>query len=299
MGSDVRPFQSDADRAMAKPGLIQTKNLTRNPRYSYLETPVEMQGPTFQQFSSPTNSTIDESPISPQRAYTDSLYGATPVTLNPPGKPRVLRTASPYGLPPPPEVHPAYFAPEVVSAHTMQQSAPATAEPLPVKIREGHETQAHVDQQGSTDDHGAENSPRKLASQSRVPTIYNPDSLAGPNGALDNHRPGQVSHPNAAIDPDWKHGLCAPDALCCLGIFCPCIVYGKTQYRLSKKAQKQDPTDLLGYESCNGSCGLFAVACGFQCKHLFETSRRPTNNTPRDFCYHTEAASKEILSFKR
>ena len=38
------------------------------------------------------------------------------------------------------------------------------------------------------------------------------------------------------------------------------------EYRLSRKAQKQDPTDLLGYESCNGSCGFMAIACGFQCK---------------------------------
>lgn len=272
MASDVRPFQSDADRAKAKPGPIQTNNLTRNPRYSYLETPFEMQGATFQQFSSPTNSTIDESPISPRRAYTDSLDGATPVTLIPPGKPPVIRTASPYGIPPPQEVHPAYFALEAVSAHNRQQSAPATAEPLPVKIREGREAQAHVDQHDCIENHGTGNPPRKLPSQSRVPTIYNPDSLAGPNGALDNHRPGQVSHPNAVIDPEWKHGLCTPDALCCLGFFCPCIVYGKTQYRLSKKAHKQDPTDLLGHESCNGSCGIFAVACGFQCKHSFETS---------------------------
>jgi len=306
MASDVRSLQnaasepkSKADSAKTHPGHIQTNNLTRNPRYSYLETPVEMQGATFQQFSSPTNSTIDESPISPQRAYTDSLYGATPVTLSPPEKPPVMRTPSPYGLPPPPEVHPAYFAPEAVSTHSMHQSAPAAAEPLPVKSCEGHETGARVDQQEFTDGHGTENPPRKLASQIRVPTVYNPDSLAGPNGALDNHRPGQVSHPNAAVDPEWKHGMCTPDALCCLGIFCPCNVYGKTQYRLSKKAKKQDPTDLLGYESCNGSCGVFAVACGFQCKHSFETSQRLTEPIPRDPCYHTEAASEEILSFER
>jgi len=95
------------------------------------------------------------------------------------------------------------------------------------------------------------------------------ECLLGPNGApLDNHRPGQVSHPNAIVNPYWKHGLCEPDTLCCMGIVCPCMVYGKTMYRLSRKAQKQDPTDLLGYESCNGSCGLFAVACGFQCSFL-------------------------------
>ena len=247
------------------PGQIQTRNLSRSPRYSYLDA--EMQQSTSQQFSSPTNSTIDESPISPQRAYTDSLYGATPVTSMPPEKAPVERTASPYGLPPPQAVHPAYFAPvEPVPAQNMQQSVPASTEPLPVKTSEGYETNTQVSGHGYMNGQGVEDPPNKLAHKDRVTTIYNPDSLAGPNGALDNHRPGQVSHPNSAVNPEWKHGLCTPDALCCLGLFCPCIVYGKTQYRLSRKAQKQDPTDLLGYESCNGSCGIFAIACGFQCK---------------------------------
>ena len=258
---------SNAQRVRASPGLIQTNNLTRNPRYSYLETPVEMQASTFQQFSSPTNSTIDESPITPRRAYTDSLYGATPVTAIAPEKSPVERTASPYGFPPTQQVHPAYFAPvEPASAEHMQQSVPASPGPLPVKVREEHETNAQVARQEHTNGQEMEDPPKKLAQKDRVHTVYNPDSLAGPNCALENHRPGQVSHPNAAVDPEWKHGLCTPDALCCLGLFCPCIIYGKTQYRLSKRAQKQDPTDLLGYKSSNGSCGIFALACGFQCK---------------------------------
>ena len=35
-------------------------------------------------------------------------------------------------------------------------------------------------------------------------------------------------------------------------------------YRLSRRAEKKDPTDLLAYEKCNGSCGIWALACGVQ-----------------------------------
>ena len=273
MAQDVRPAPQNPqdvrdNRTRVYPGQIQTSNLPRNQRYSYQETPVEMQRPTFQPFSSPTNSTIDESPASPKRTYTDSLYGATPIAQKSTQKPSVERTASPYGLPPPQEVHPAYYAPvDTATTQHMQQRAPASADPLPVKTREGQQPSPLASDQEKLKNRKPDNTePQMLSKEDRVPTVYNPDSLAGPNGALDNHRPGQVSHPNATVNPEWKHGLCTPDTLCCMSFFCPCTIYGKTQYRLSRKMQKQDPTDLLGYESCNGSCGVFAIACGFQCE---------------------------------
>lgn len=46
------------------------------------------------------------------------------------------------------------------------------------------------------------------------------------------------------------------------------MLYGKTQYRLSMKSKKEGPTNMLGYESCNGSCMAMALLCGCQCKHL-------------------------------
>ena len=52
-----------------------------------------------------------------------------------------------------------------------------------------------------------------------------------------------------------------------LGLVLP--VYGKTQYRLNRKAERKDPTDLLGWEKVNGSCGVMAAACGLQCKPSF------------------------------
>jgi hypothetical protein len=37
-----------------------------------------------------------------------------------------------------------------------------------------------------------------------------------------------------------------------------CILYGRTQHRLSMKSRKEDPTNMLGYETCNGSCRKLA-----------------------------------------
>lgn len=51
-----------------------------------------------------------------------------------------------------------------------------------------------------------------------------------------------------------------------MGLLCPCILYGKTQHRLSLKSRKEDPTNMLGYETCNGSCTAMALLCGCQCK---------------------------------
>ena len=274
MASDVRPSHQTARqaRAIPNPGQLQTSNLTRNPRYSYLETPVEMQGATFHQFSSPANSIIDESPISPRSGHTNPhqgtiVNGRTP-TLNPPG-----RTGSPYGFPAPQQVHPAYFAPysEDLSAQKPHQTQYVGQRGSPeVVAPENHEDLKSPAKESSPQvslDRKEDGQPQLSQSPttSRETQFYAPDSFGGPNGVLENHRPGQVAHPNSAIDPQWKNGLCDPDATCCLSLFCPCIIYGRTQYRLSKKAQKQDPTDLLGYEACNGSCGFMAIACGFQC----------------------------------
>ena len=251
---------------------IQTNNINRNPRYSYMDTPVEMQRGVFQQFSSPTNSTIDESPISPRggipNVIQDTLSFPFQVEKDP-----VSRAGSPYNVQPLQEVHPAHFAPYAEASATRQTEAhpfaqePQSPGPIPIKT---HEIQRLST---ATPMHTVSQEQRKTSAtvaSSDVdggPLVYNPLSPAGPNAVHGEHRPGQVSHPNASYEPEWKHGLCEMDALCCVGIICPCMVYGKTQYRLSRKGQKQDPTDLLGYSSCNGSCGLMAVACGFQCEN--------------------------------
>ena len=261
------PMAAAARRNAARvtPAIRTNEDANRNPRFSYMETPVEIERSTFepyQQFSSPTNSTIDESPISPVSpsrhlpAYPQEgqRTADTPIPLE------KAQAQSPH------EVHPAFFAPYSPDPEPQQQQVqqpvavkePQSPGPIPIKKQEHPAQRATIPVNNTFE-------PPPTSAIERKET-YNPDSLAGPNGApLENHRPGQVSHPNASVNPHWKHGLCEPDTLCCLGVVCPCMVYGKTMYRLSRKAQKQDPTDVLGYESCNGSCGLFAAACGFQC----------------------------------
>lgn len=98
--------------------------------------------------------------------------------------------------------------------------------------------------------------------------VFSPDAAHGPNGldfAL--HQPGQISHPNmeSKSSKEWKSSICAcgPDVgTCFTGLFCPCIIYGRTSYRLSQKSAKKDPTDMLGHSSVNGHCLLMTVACG-------------------------------------
>lgn len=102
-----------------------------------------------------------------------------------------------------------------------------------------------------------------------------PTSFSGPNhhqssraasdAALHNHLPGQAVHANQHIKGGtWKYGLCdfRDIGVCCTGVWCPCIIYGKTQYRLSQRSERKDPTNMLGYSTLNGSCAAFALLCG-------------------------------------
>lgn len=86
------------------------------------------------------------------------------------------------------------------------------------------------------------------------------------------HRPGQIAHPTQLVrGGTWSYSLCDCSRIstCCLGILCPCVLYGKINYRLSMKRTRQEPTDLLGYRFYNGSCTAMAVLCGCQCKSDF------------------------------
>lgn len=98
--------------------------------------------------------------------------------------------------------------------------------------------------------------------------VFSPDAAHGPNG-LDfaAHQPGQITHPNMELERshEWKNSLCAcsPDFSTCLtGLFCPCVLYGRTSYRLSQRSAKKDPTDMLGHSSTNGHCMVMGLSCG-------------------------------------
>lgn len=107
------------------------------------------------------------------------------------------------------------------------------------------------------------------ATQKSSGGIFSPDSAHGPNGldfAL--HQPGQVAHPNMDLSPTgekhpWSSSLCSLSSDCFTGLFCPCLLYGRTSYRLSQKSAKQDPTDLLSYSATNVHCMMMTLSCGF------------------------------------
>jgi Cys-rich protein (TIGR01571 family) len=99
--------------------------------------------------------------------------------------------------------------------------------------------------------------PRSLNHTQNVTTLS--DSTIG------DHLPGQAVHANQQMKGGtWKYGLCdfGEIGVCCTGIWCPCIIYGKTQHRLSQRSERKDPSNMLGFSIFNGSCAAFAVLCG-------------------------------------
>ncbi|KIY04122.1 uncharacterized protein Z520_00814 [Fonsecaea multimorphosa CBS 102226] len=70
--------------------------------------------------------------------------------------------------------------------------------------------------------------------------------------------------PQSIKGGSWQHSFCscAEPSTCITGLFCPCVVYGKTQYRLGLRDERKDPTNMLGYTAVNGSCIAFGLLCG-------------------------------------
>lgn len=157
--------------ARATPPIQTTSD--RDQRYSYMETPVEMQRSTFEpyhQFSSPTNSTIDESPITPLTPN----RGLPPYPHGPD-----LSTSPPLPVEkaqarPPQQIHPAFYAPHVQDPQPQQPRVASGAQslgPMPVKTLD----KPNVPAVALVDD--TFEPPPKIAVERREP--YNPDSLAG------------------------------------------------------------------------------------------------------------------------
>jgi len=99
---------------------------------------------------------------------------------------------------------------------------------------------------------------------------YTPASTFGPNGthasAFPPPRAPEQPGPTSPTPGSWRTSLFAPSATCGLSLFCPCIVYGRAQYRLSQRHAKppKPATDLLGYKAVNTDCMVFGLACGLQ-----------------------------------
>jgi hypothetical protein len=198
---------------------------------------------------------------------------------------------------PPPEQHPAHYAPY---AETPQQPQPVQSSrgpfspygqspnsPGPLPVKTNPEAPNRSETFSVAPDANPLQSPKlpyfpspTAAPASRPPAVEDLSSY---------HRPGQIMHPNQEVQGGtWSHGLCECSNIgtCCLGVICPCILYGKTQYRLSMKSKKGDPTNMLGYETCNGSCTGMGLLCGCQCKFNCGPRDNAVYLPYRAACYH-------------
>ncbi|KAE8380851.1 DUF614 domain protein [Aspergillus bertholletiae] len=258
-----------------------------NQRYSFIETPLEMHASGLrndQQQQEPPQSQSLAVPNPDTTHIQAAAEQGQPQRLPPlnekaPYAPQaVVAHSSPGG--PNNQEHPAISAPfaDVVSEPIQQHDAivpdysyaappPNSPGPLPAKTYPETPMQAsRIHPIAITPDTNPLQSPQ-------APYFPGPPTVSGTSytpladDAAAYHRPGQVSHPNQYIvGGTWSHDICDCSNIwtCCLGIVCPCVLYGKTQYRLSQISRKEDPTNMLGHETCNGSCTAMALLCGCQ-----------------------------------
>ena len=233
--------------------------------YSWIQTPVEMR---HQQYAPPES-------IPPLPAIPDALRRAPePITTN------TARASAQYQSDLKTDLgntgpHPSQYVPYADATPVDQAPQPLSQwrttpippspGPIPNKadLASSHEVPVPVpiapDENPLTP-----TTPNQPYDKARLTT--HPPSLAAESGTgYNNHYPGQAPDSIQQIrGGTWKHGLCdcGDVGTCCTGLFCPCILYGKTQYRLTQKSERKDPTNMLGYETLNGSCAVFAVLCG-------------------------------------
>lgn len=278
-------------------------------RYSFMETPLEMHSSIQQDLISPPPMPNNPNRAPQQPAFEHPSQSHAQVFTNPvPAHPHVAPQGTlfeqrghlggqsaqyvpsekerelqqegiipTYSKYPPPEQHPANFAPfaDTPSHQPTIQSPtysyfppPNSPGPRPLNI----EGPTRSDTLSVAPDANPLQSPK--SPQFPPPTIATTPHAPPVEDLRTFHQPGQIMHPNQEVQGGtFSHGLCECSNIgtCCLGLACPCILFGRTQYRLSMRSKKQDPTNLLGYDTCNGSCTAFALLCGFQCKceHLF------------------------------
>lgn len=262
-------------------------------RYSFIETPLEMHASS--QYSETAHAPPLPTTTSPvPQLFTTSQQGVQQeqtshyVSHEQPGpfssaeKERQLQqvgiipTCSKY---PPIEQHPALYAPLADGPQQQQpqpvqslqypysDSGPPPGSPGPLPAKADPEAPSRTDTVAIAPDVNPLQSPK--SPYFPPPTTTTPSQAPAADEWSSYHQPGQVIHPNQEVQGGtWSHGLCEFSKIgtCCVGLFCPCILYGKTQYRLSLKSRKEDPTNMLGYETCNGSCSMMAFLCGCQCE---------------------------------
>ena len=277
---------------MNRPQQLQLNTqVDQRQRYSFLETPLEMNAATQYQ----SEESVPPLPANPQPAdlalEQERLAVEHPIQQPEPAAVYQAHESEPHidegGVPtysryPQFDQHPVHFTPAASNIQPQSQPQPQQPDtvqspqyafgqppnspgPLPSKFNP--EALHRTDTFTVTPDANPLQSPKSpffppppVSAPSQAPVV---DDLAT------YHQPGQIMHPNQeVIGGTWQHGLCDCSNIgtCCLGLLCPCILYGKTQHRLSLKSRKEDPTNMLGYETCNGSCTAMALLCGCQCK---------------------------------
>ena len=271
---------------MSRPLHLDTQvGVCQNQRYSFIQTPIEMHPSGHNPgLSSPRPAPLDAHVSDSQSATVEQPTQAQGPSAQyiPSEKERqwqqegIIPTYSKY---PPPEQHPAHYAPleETPSQQALVQipqpvynqhsyNRPLNS-PGPLSMKANPET-AHKSETMTVP-------PDTNPLQSPISPYYPPPTTTTPSRAIPAddlgtfHQPGQVVHPNQEVQGGtWNNGLCTLSnfGTCCLGMACPCILYGRTQYRLSMKSRKADPTNMLGYETCNASCTVMALLCGCQCE---------------------------------
>jgi Cys-rich protein (TIGR01571 family) len=232
--------------------------------YSWVQTPVEMR----HQQSAPEN-------IPPLPVIPNSLHQA-PETTIPQRAPTNAEYLHDYKIDQSSMgTHPSQFAPyadatpidQTPNPHTQWRTTPMPPSPGPIPnkadLASSYEP-SRVMPIAPDENPLTPTSPNRPQQNIKL-TAYPSRAATGGDSGYNNHYLGQAPDPIQQIKGGtWKRGLCdcGDVGTCCTGLFCPCILYGKTQYRLSQKSDRKDPTNMLGYEKLNGSCVAFAVLCG-------------------------------------
>lgn len=266
---------------MARRLHLDTSNLGANQRYSFLETPLEMQTAGLQIPPQPpqpatvpeTHATQHEQPTQqqeqPQPPLNEKIHPIPEGSdlSHPPQGPNI-------------DQHPAIYAPFADEAPPRNQHPDAVVPDYSYVVPPGSPGPLPIKTNPAAPDQYSERLPIAVVPDAnplqtpQMPRFPPPVASGAPQtSAVDGltvyHQPGQVAHPNQAIiGGTWSHSMCDCSNIwtCCLGLICPCILYGRTQYRLSLLSRKEDPTNMLGYETCNGSCTGMALLCGCQCE---------------------------------
>lgn len=286
----LREAETPVEGGVAEGNQFQTRSPAAN---SYQERVPQAAHPAW---SSKDDVPVQMRASESEGAYQDHRQAAVQSTNTLPSRPQ--RMSSPYGVPEPTAVHPAYYAPVV--SQTPASQPPQYGAPPQIRRQSTIAMQAEDSRQPPTPvsptkqysiqpDHvQIPYSPLRVSTQ----PIFAPAAATGPNGLDPSlHQPGQLAHPNMNMNSSFsgdkgafENTLCGCSSdvgTCVTGLFCPCILDSRTSYRLGRRKAKLDPTDMLGFETCNGRCGVMGTfgLCGLCCMFLPSSSPLPTSIT--------------------